>query len=189
MFKKHHHRGERRHAREAFWHEGGRDSHRRGGGPHRGRRGGRLLDQGDLRLIMLGLIGEAPRHGYELIKQIEEMVGGAYSPSPGVVYPTLTMLEDLGLATVSPTDGTRKAYAITPEGQAHLESHRAELDQARARMARISERAGAPAPQIERAIENLRTALRLRLERGLRDGESLVIADALDAAAKKIEQS
>jgi DNA-binding PadR family transcriptional regulator len=182
-------RGERRHARDAFWHEGERGGHRRGGHPHRGRRGGRPLDQGDLRLIMLSLIAQSPRHGYELIKQVEDMVGGAYSPSPGVVYPTLTLLEEMGLATVSSTDGARKAYAITQDGKAYLDAHRGDLDQAQGRMARISARSNAASPQIERAIENLRIALRLRLERGLNEGDSQKIADALDSAVKAIELS
>ena len=190
MFKSKH-RNERRQARDAFWHEGGRGGrggHR--GGPHRGGgRRGRVFDQGDLRLIMLDLIAEAPRHGYEIIKSIEDRVSGAYSPSPGVVYPTLTLLEEMGFATVASTDGARKLYAITPEGAAHLEINRATLDAVRARMKQIGDGRDAHAPQIERAVENLRTALRLRLERGLNDGDGQKIADALDSAAKKIEQS
>lgn len=199
MFKSKHrneNRNERRQAREAYWHEGGgRGRGHRGGNPHRGGgRRGRLFDQGDLRLVMLDLIAEAPRHGYEIIKSIEEKVGGAYSPSPGVIYPTLTLLEEMGFASVKTTDGARKLYAITPEGQTHLDENRATLDGVRARMSKIGEEQNANSPQIERAVENLRTALRLRLERGLKDGDgpqttAQTIADALDAAAKKIEQS
>jgi DNA-binding PadR family transcriptional regulator len=138
---------------------------------------------------MLDLIAETPRHGYEIIKSIEDRVGGAYSPSPGVVYPTLTLLEEMGFATVQSTDGARKLYAITPDGTAHLETNRATLEAVHARMKQIGDGRDVHAPQIERAIENLRLALRLRLERGLKEGDSQVIADALDAAAKKIEQS
>jgi DNA-binding PadR family transcriptional regulator len=198
MFKSKHrneNRNERRQAREAYWHEGGGGGRgHRGGNPHRGGgRRGRLFDQGDLRLVMLDLIAEAPRHGYEIIKSIEEKVGGAYSPSPGVVYPTLTLLEEMGLTTVKTTDGARKLYAITPDGQAHLDENRATLDGVRARISKIGEERDANSPHIERAVENLRTALRLRLERGLKDDAAQTtaraIADALDAAAKKIEQS
>jgi DNA-binding PadR family transcriptional regulator len=198
MFK-FNHRGERRQAREAFWHEGGgRARGHRGGGQHRGGgRRGRMFDQGDLRLIMLALIAEAPRHGYEIIKSIEDKVGGAYSPSPGVVYPTLTLLEEMGLATVASTEGARKLYAITAEGKVHLDNGQATLDAVQARMKQIGDGRDATAPEIERAVENLRTALRLRLERGLKDSDgqttaqatAQAIADALDAAAKKIEQS
>lgn len=187
-------RGERRQARDAYWQDGGgrgRGDHRGrmdGGGHHRGGgRRGRLFDQGDLRLIMLDLIAGAPRHGYELIKSIEEKVGGAYSPSPGVIYPTLTLLEEMGFATVAASEGGRKLYAITPEGQAHLDANRATLDAIAARMKRIGDGRAAHAPQIERAVENLRTALRLRLERGLNAGDGQKIADALDSAAKAIE--
>jgi len=197
-------RSERRQAREAYWHEGGggrgRGGHRggmgggmgggNGDGHHRGGgRRGRLFDQGDLRLIMLELIAEAPRHGYELIKSIEEKVGGAYSPSPGVIYPTLTLLEEMGFATVAASDGARKLYAITGEGKAHLDTNRVTLDAIAQRMKQIGDGRDANAPQIERAVQNLRMALRLRLERGLKDGDGQAIADALDAAAKKIEQS
>ncbi len=107
--------------------EGGRGAHRymRGEGHHhhhhfsRGGRVARFLEHGDLRWLVLHLIGEAPRHGYELIKAVEDLTGGAYAPSPGVIYPTLTMLEDLGQAVVS-VDGTKKLYTITEAGLAAL---------------------------------------------------------------------
>ena len=83
-------------------------------------RGGRFFDQGDLRLVILALLAEQPRHGYEIIKAIEERLGGAYAPSPGVVYPTLTWLEELGYAEVQSAQGNRKLYAITAEGRAFL---------------------------------------------------------------------
>ena len=86
---------------------------RHGGGGMRGR----FFDSGELRLVMLALIAEKPRHGYDLIKDIEERLAGAYAPSPGVVYPTLTMLEDMGLAVVSPEANGRKLYALTEEGR------------------------------------------------------------------------
>ncbi len=183
-------------AREAFWHEGGRGRGGQrgegmgghGGGHHRGGgRRGRLFDQGDLRLIMLNLIAEVPRHGYESIKLIEDKTGGAYSPSPGIVYPTLTLLEEMGFATVAASEGARKLYAITAEGKAHLDANRATLDAIAQRMKQIGDGRDVNAPQIERAVENLRTALRLRLERGLNEGDGQKIADALDSAAKAIE--
>ena len=77
----------------------------------------RFFGQGDVRLIILKLIGEKPSHGYEIIKAIEDRLGGAYSPSPGIVYPALTLLEEQGLIRVETTDGPRKLYAITPEGE------------------------------------------------------------------------
>ena len=95
---------------------------------HGGRGGrGRVFDQGDLRFVLLGLIAEKPRHGYEIIKEIEDRLGGAYSPSPGVIYPTLTLLEELGYASVT-EDGGKKLYAITPEGEAALAANKAAVD-------------------------------------------------------------
>src|SRR5271170_5177536 len=83
----------------------------------------RMLAQGDLRLIALALIAEAPRHGYEIIKLLEEKTSDWYSPSPGIVYPTLTYLEEAGYVTAS-TEGSKKLYTITDEGRAYLEANR-----------------------------------------------------------------
>ena len=93
------------------------------------RRGGRVFGHGGLRLVLLRLIADKPRHGYELIKAIEERLGGSYSPSPGVVYPTLTLLEEMGHVTVSAEGGGRKLHTITDAGREHLDAHRAEVDQ------------------------------------------------------------
>ena len=84
---------------------------------------GRSLGQGHIRLLVLSLIEAEPRHGYDLIKQIEEMSGGAYAPSPGVIYPTLTLLEEAGYAATT-SEGNKKLYTITPEGKAHLDENR-----------------------------------------------------------------
>src|SRR5262249_35717353 len=78
---------------------------RHGWGEHRGGGGRRMFEQGDLRFLVLSMIAEKPRHGYELIKEIEEKTGGAYAPSPGVVYPLLTMLEEMGFAKLSEEGG------------------------------------------------------------------------------------
>ena len=158
------------------------------GGPRFGRRG-RFFEQGDLRWVLLGLIADKPSHGYELIKAIEERLGGAYSPSPGVVYPTLTLLEDMGLIAATQSEGARKAFAITDEGRAALETNKSTVEAIFQKMAQVAERAGGgPAPQIIRAMENLRTALRLKLESGkLADDQVARVAAALDAAAKAVE--
>jgi DNA-binding PadR family transcriptional regulator len=79
-----------------------------------------MFEQGDLKLVILRLLEEKPRHGYEIIKELESRSGGAYSPSPGTVYPTLTMLEDMGYARAVPEDGGKKIYEITDEGRRHL---------------------------------------------------------------------
>jgi DNA-binding PadR family transcriptional regulator len=102
-----------------------------GGG--RGRRGpfggGRMFDQGDLKLVILRLLDEKPRHGYEIIKELEDRSGGRYTPSAGAVYPTLTMLEDLGYAVATNEEGGKKVYTITDAGRAHLAEHRPVVDE------------------------------------------------------------
>ena len=173
-------------------HHRGRDREDGHGGRH-GRHGGggRMFDQGELRYVILHLIAERPAHGYELIKAIEERLGGGYSPSPGVIYPTLTWLEELGYASVTPTDGGRRQYAITDTGLAHLAANRAVVEGVLARMdAAGAQRASAHAAPIVRAMENLKLALRLRTSRGaLSEAELDVIAAALDGAARTIERS
>ncbi len=157
---------------------------------HRGGRRARAFEQGDLRFVILKLIAETPRHGYDIIKAIEETFGGTYSPSPGVVYPTLTLLEDQGFASVAPGEGSKKLYTITPEGQAFLDDNKATVEAIFSRMDEVSRRfRGGPAPEIVRAVENFHTALHLRLERGpLAQGEIAAVAEAIDAAAAKIER-
>ncbi len=170
----------------------------RGGGPGMGRGGGprggglgRFFAHGDLRHVVLNLIAEKARHGYEIIKAIEERVGGAYSPSPGVIYPTLTLLEELGYVSVSAEgDGGKKLYTITPEGKAHLESNRATLEALHARMDEAGRTHGrSDAPQVVRAMENLKMALRLRFAREqLNDDQLNAVAAALDTAATAIDK-
>jgi len=169
---------------------GGRRGHG-GGGPHHKAMGlKRFFAHGDLRLVVLNLIAEKPRHGYEIIKAIEESVAGAYSPSPGVIYPTLTLLEELGYVTATP-DGAKKLYEITDEGRAFLEANRATLDGLLERIAEFSgARGGGRSPQIMRAMENLKTALRLRMSQGPLDETQIdAIAAAIDAAARGVEKA
>ena len=167
----------------------------RGSGPfgrhgHHGGRGGRFFESGDLRLVLLRLIAERPRHGYELMEEIETRLGGAYRPSPGTIYPTLTLLEELGQIAVSATEGAKKLYAVTPEGERVLAEQKAEADALFARM----DAAGGEAPaagklQILRAMHNLKLALRLRLGRGNLSEEQLRrIVEAIDATATRIER-
>jgi DNA-binding PadR family transcriptional regulator len=159
-----------------------------GGGPGGGGRRGRMFEQGALRLVTLRLLEEKPRHGYEIIKAVESF-GGAYAPSPGIVYPTLTLLEELGYARVASEAGGKKLYEITDEGRAHLTENQALADGIFARMD-AAKRAfgGGPPPQIIRAMENLRLAGRLKLQKGdLSEAQITAIADVLDDAAKKIE--
>ncbi len=149
---------------------------------------GRVFGGGDLRLVLLHLLAEKPSHGYELIKALEERAGGAYSPSPGVIYPTLTLLEELGHAAAAPAEGGRKLHAATEEGRAFLAANREAAD---ALLARLDSRAqAAPPAPVVRAMENLKLALRLRLSRGtLDEAGAQAVAAALDAAAIAVERS
>lgn len=159
------------------------------GGRHGFRRGRRFFDHGDLRYVLLKLIAETPRHGYELIKAIEEQAGGAYSPSPGVVYPTLTLLEETGLV-VSEAQGGKKLYSITPEGEAHLLANEGQVAGIFERMGAAAAMSAMFAPQIVRARENLKTALKLKLTGGVLSKEQIAaISEALDAAAAAVERA
>ena len=163
-----------RHGRGRWGRRGGGDEMQgRGGGDFM--RAGRMLAQGDLRLIALALIAEQPRHGYDLIKQLEEKTSGWYSPSPGIVYPTLTYLEESGHLT-SQTDGAKKLYTITEEGRAYLEENREVVDAVMSRLAyigkkakRMRERFGeeedrrGSAPLVKAALDNLREVAARRL--------------------------
>ena len=178
---------ERRHARHEHHHGGWDGPQRRGGG----RRGGRVLDHGDLRLLILQLLQEKPRHGYEIIKAIEERLAGTYSPSPGVVYPTLTLLEELGHAAVAASDGARRLYAITADGAAWLAASGPALAAMAERIAAArAALGGAPPPALLRAVENLKLALRLRVGRGdLGEAQIQQLAATIDAAATAVERS
>ncbi len=168
----------------------GRHRHRRHG-LFGERRGGRAFDYGELRLLALAMIAEQPRHGYELMKAIEERMGGTYSPSPGVIYPTLAWLEDMRYAAVETEDAGRKRYRITAEGEAFLTANRAAVDELLSRLGQADDgrREGIPAPVL-RAMQNLKLALRLRLRRGgLDQATAETIASALDAAAQTVERS
>lgn len=90
--------------------------------------GGRLLGHGDLRLLLLALIGEKPSHGYDLIRAVEERFAGAYAPSPGAVYPTLTMLEEQDLIGAEASEGSKRLYAITEAGKAFLIENAAQVE-------------------------------------------------------------
>src|SRR3984957_10419676 len=126
--------------------------------------GGRIFGPGDLRLMLLALIAEKPRHGYELIKEIEQKFGGAYSPSPGSIYPTLTLLEEMDHVRAAATDGARKLFEITDQGRAFLEENRATLDGVMARMSLAARHmSGRAWPEsVHQAMHTLKHALLLR---------------------------
>ncbi len=162
--------------------------HRHGGEGRGGRR--RMFDGDELRLVLLKLIGDEPRHGYDLIRAIEALTGGAYAPSPGIVYPSITMLQDMGHIEEAEASSARKAYAITEAGKAHLAEHAAEVSALLERLealATVRERTdGAP---IRRAMANLSIALRERLGRESTSAATMHEAAAIiDEAAQRIER-
>ncbi|WP_343503720.1 PadR family transcriptional regulator [Alloyangia pacifica] len=130
---------------------------------HRGgRRTRRLFEYGELRLLILSMIAEQPRHGYELIKAIDARFDGAYTPSPGVIYPTLSWLEDMGYAQVEPDESGRKRARLTAEGAAFLAANRAAADDLLARKPPAFHRGNAP-KEIVAAMDEIKIALRRRM--------------------------
>jgi DNA-binding PadR family transcriptional regulator len=139
--------------------------------------------------VLLKLIADQPRHGYELIKAIEDMTGGEYAPSPGVVYPTLTMLEDMGLIAEKKSKDSKKVYEATDDGRAHLEENSDEADELIERLESHGKRKRGQRPEIGRAIGNLMTALRNRIaHEGWNDELLEEVVDILDEAAQRIER-
>jgi DNA-binding PadR family transcriptional regulator len=140
-------------------------------------RAGRMLAQGDLRLVALALIAQAPRHGYEIIKLVEEKTADWYSPSPGIVYPTLTYLEEAGYVTAA-SEGSKKLYTITEEGRAYLKANRELADVVLDRLSALGERVNrwrraargeresrhTLPPLLEAALDHLRDTLGKKLD-------------------------
>ena len=184
-------------------HPGMRQGMRGGWGHHgrhfggRGERGGRgegrsrrMFDGGELRLVLLKLIADEPRHGYDLIREIESLTGGAYAPSPGVVYPTLTMLDDMDFIAQQQSEGAKKAFAITDAGTAELEANKELVDTLIARLTALGEeRQKTDSTSVRRAMGNLREVLINRLRSGDVDDDVLhQVVGLIDEAAQKIER-
>jgi len=149
-----------------------------------------MFDGGELRLVLLKLIADEPRHGYDLIRQIEEITGGAYAPSPGVVYPTLTLLDEMGLIGERQAEGSKKLFAATEAGLTHLEENKDLVATLMARLAEVgAERARGDNSSVRRAMMNLRAVLQNRFVGADADVETLHEAVALiDEVSRKIER-
>lgn len=188
--------------RRPMWGGGGRDGwgfgHGRhghgfghgGGGGGRGGRGG--FGHGGLRLVLLSLIAEKPAHGYELIKAIEERSGGRYAPSPGVIYPALSWLEDGGFISIAVGEDSRKLASITETGRTYLAEQADEVERLLAMMGDGSgggRDRGTDFAPLFRAMDNLKGALRTRGMRPLSKGDIENIVDWIDELARKIERS
>ena len=158
-------------------HHGGRGLGRFGKGFMDGGMGGRAFGMGrklasvDLQLLILGLLADKPHHGYEIIKALDERSKGFYVPSPGMVYPALTFLEEIGHATIE-ADGNRKRYHITEAGQQHLEEHRVRADALFGQFDRVGER-----------MERVRRAM----SAGAADNEPL--ADNVSSGSKELRHA
>ncbi len=164
---------------------------------------GRLFAHGDLRFLILKLIEEKPRHGYEIIKAIEEKVDGAYSPSPGVIYPTLTLLEELDWIRVIASERSKRLFEITSDGSLALKANRATVEAILARIAEFSKAQSSDAtrdpnltgeagmaPQLRLALDDLRRAIERRLESNPPTNDRIAtIVEALSTAASEIERS
>ena len=169
------------------WGSGFGDSSGRGGG-----RRGRMFGSGELRLVLLKLIADEPRHGYELMKALEELTGGSYSPSPGTIYPTLSLLSDEGAIEESIEAGetSRKAFAATEAGRKELEERAEEAEALLGRLSELGNRGERHhSPEIFRALMNLGGVLKNRVFHGKPDEAKMQeIVDILDEAAKRIER-
>ena len=180
------HDGERRMRRDReearHWHEGARRRKRRG----------RMFGSGELRLALLALIEREPRHGYELIRAIEDMTGGSYAPSPGAVYPTLQMLADEGQITEAQSDDAKKPFKVTDQGREELDERADEVEALMGRLGEHGERAEkvkAKSPDLFRAMGNLAAVLKNRARAGKLDQKTIdEIVDIIDEVAKRIER-
>ena len=191
-YGRHHHGHHDRHAGPGRGFGGGWGWEGFGAGPggRYGGRGRRMFDGSELRLVLLKLIADQPRHGYDLIREVEEMTGGAYSPSPGMIYPTLTLLDDTGLIEEQQAEGAKKLYAATDEGHAHLAENAEEVEALIARLTRLGEKSrNSESHGVKRAMMNLGMALRNRFMAGDFDDETLQkLVDLIDETAKKVER-
>lgn len=152
-------------------------------------RAGRMFEQGDLKYVILRMLEEKPRHGYEIIKDLEDRFAGAYSPSPGTVYPTLTMLEDIGYARAAADEGGRKVYHITDAGRAYLAEHSETVDSIFDRIARFVEGFfDEPMMDVNHAFRRLGRSAYSQASRNVADGDRLKrIREILDRASAEIE--
>lgn len=168
-------------------HHGAREHFGRGGFGRGGGGGGRIFGPGDLRLVLLASIEEKPRHGYELIKDLEAKFGGGYAPSPGSVYPTLTLMEELGHVRAATSEGTKRLFEITADGRAYLRENEAALNSALARMDMAARAVSGEAPpqDLHHAMHTLKAALMFH-RGGWDEKETERVRKIIEAAAEAI---
>lgn len=176
--------GSGRHRGPGLFERGGRN----GGRDEFGRGGGRFFGPGDLRSLLLWLIGEKPRHGYELIKAVEQLVGGAYSPSPGSVYPILSLLEDMGQIEAASAEGGKKLFAITDAGRQALKQDEAAIEGLLSRLRIMARTMGGmrPPEQVLQSVQTLKMALKMHRP-GWSDEEAKRVSNILTRAIAEIQ--
>jgi len=150
----------------------------------------RLFDGGDIKLVILKLLSEQPSYGYQLMKTMEERLAGGYTPSAGVIYPTLTMLEEEGLIVAATSEGPKKVYSVTPQGLEFLEANKERLGGLFARLEEAKEEfQRGRSPELMKAFMNLRSAIGARLVRGAITPEQIQkLAEIVNQAAKSIDE-
>lgn len=194
-FHEHGH-GQEHHQRRGRWSFGPHEAQwdfedPRGGrrGPGGGRRG-RMFDGSELRLVLLKLIADEPRHGYDLIREVEAMTGGAYAPSPGVIYPTITLLDEMGFIEEQRSEGAKKRFAATDTGRTHLTENAEQVEALLARLRALGEhRQRVDAAPIRRAMGGLKMAVMDRFGSGDAPQEMVhEVAAMIDELAQKVER-
>jgi len=156
----------------------------------KGKRRARMFRRGELKLLALHLIAEEPRHGYDLIRQIEELTGGHYAPSPGIVYPTLTLMAEMDLIDEKVDGDGKKIYSITEAGSARLAEDEALIAEILERLEGVSKMGEASdGASVRRAMHNLKSAIRIRLAEEEKGSDKILDVTAIiDEAASKIER-
>tara|TARA_R110001599_G_scaffold10093_19_gene50066 strand:+ start:1733 stop:2332 length:600 start_codon:yes stop_codon:yes gene_type:complete len=156
----------------------------------KGKRRARMFRRGELKLLALHLIAEEPRHGYDLIRQIEELTGGHYAPSPGIVYPTLTLMAEMDLIDEKVDEDGKKIYSITDAGSALLAEEEAHVAEILSRLEGVSKMGEASnGASVRRAMHNLKSAISIRLGDEDKGSEKILEVTAIiDEAASKIER-
>lgn len=178
------HHGERKH------HRGGHHRDGRGGGPRgEGHHRKRLFDYGELRILLLAMIGEKPAHGYELMRQIEERFAGQYVPSPGVMYPTLAWTEDMGYTEIAVAENGKKQYSLTSEGDAFLQANRQLADELLTRSFSEDERSKTKRgnPQLREAFDRLRDVVKSKIRHQSDEAVSVKILQIVNETIIRIE--
>ena len=148
-----------------------------------------MFDAGELRLVLLLLMEAEPRHGYDLIREIETRTGGTYAPSPGIIYPTLTLMEELGQIAAAASEGAKRRFTITDAGRAELGARKHEAEAALARLDALrAETIPYEEGPVWRAMQNLKAVLVQRLGGQPDRDTAFSVADLIDEAARKVER-